>query len=195
VHIMRGLPMQLSGGTMQRLASRDGRVCQTRKARYSIGIYAQKYEEDMFGCLVDLWQGNLDVGVIDQQEDFVPDAGEKDDMALDLGGHVLGSIPDDHMSTKTVSGMPPLDMSKTVARHAAERGLKAGNLCLHTRVMRSLSGGNQQQQIMAAQCLSSSCANTGHMLRWTPGLKHHGISDSHMVQFLRMRSGCRRHYR
>ena len=49
--------------------------------------------------------------------------------------------------------------------------------------------GNKIDRIMAAHCLSASCANSGRPLRWLPGIGWHSISNAQFVQLLRMKFG------
>ena len=68
-------------------------------------------------------------------------------------------------------------------RKQADWNLMAYDLGQHTGVLKQMVSGNQINLIMAAHCLSASCANSGRPLRW------HLISNSQFVQSLRMRFG------
>ena len=59
----------------------------------------------------------------------------------------------------------------------------------HTGVLKQMVSGNQINRIMAAHCLSTSCAHSGRPLRWLPAFGWHLISNSQFVQYLRMRFG------
>ena len=74
-------------------------------------------------------------------------------------------------------------------RKQADLNLMAFDLGQHTGVLKQMVSGNQINRIMAAHCLSASCANSGRPLRWLPALGWHMISNSQFVQYLRMRFG------
>ena len=105
-----------------------------------------------------------------------------------LKGHTLGNIPDDHIHATTISGAPDISRSRSEARKAADGYAMAADLAVHSRTLKTLAGGNQQNQQIAAQILSSSCVNSGHLLRTVPTRAVHMGNDK-FRQRLRLQFG------
>ena len=74
-------------------------------------------------------------------------------------------------------------------RKQADWNLMAYDLGQHTGVLKQMVSGYQINRIMAAHCLSASCANSGRPLRWLPAFGRHLVSNSQFVEYLRMRFG------
>ena len=68
----------------------------------------------------------------------------------------------------TISGASDISRSRSETRKAADGYAMAADLAVHSRTLKTLAGGNQQNQQIAAQILSSSCVNSGHLLRTVP---------------------------
>jgi hypothetical protein len=146
----------------------------------------------MWECLTVMWGQEMDVVELDGKPGWVAKAGETDPVANWLEGNVLGSIEDSGWHWEKVPGIEPVADKKRVVRAYADSRLFVSDLVMHSRVMQRMAGGNQRNKIMAAQCLSSSCVNSGEAVRWVPKHGNRRLSDAKLVQLLRMRFGVPR---
>ena len=189
VHRMRGLPLELSGGGMRLTACVHVRVRALRMARHRVARYADEWDADRAWVLRDLWTGAFDVQVVVPTTERPRGLEHLDPLLGYLQGHVLGRIPEGALVTESISQYPDVLASEGDVRKQADWNLMAFDLGRHTGVLGEMVGGNQIDRIMAAHCLSASCANSGRPLRWLPGISWHSISNAQFVQLLRMRFG------
>ena len=102
----------------------------------------------------------------------------------------------------TVEEVPGYPDTAAASRHSVRKRVDeevlAANLIRHTRTlqaMRDIDGDfdgeqNQTNNIVVAQCLSSSSRYSGGLLRWFPTSKFHRLSNSRMEQQLLLRLGA-----
>ena len=189
VHRMRGLPLELSGGGMRRTACDHVRVRALRMARHRVARYATECDPDRAWVLRNLWTGSFDVQTIVRAPEHADGIQHLDPLSGYLQGHVLGRIPQEALILESRDQYPDVVAGEGDVRRQADYNLTVYDLGQHTGVLRQMVSSNQINQIMAAHCLSASCANSGRPLRWLPASGWHLISNPQFVQFLRMRFG------
>ena len=190
---LRGLPLRLSGGNMRQLARESTRVkalilCRDNVARF-FDQHAER-EAGIAGIVRQQWAlESLPVTNIEPADDY--DAGEEntEPMKTALKGHTLGSVPAECVKQEHISGDPDTDITRNKAKTVANEAALAADLVQHTHVVRGMADSEQQHNpLLAAHVLSSSCVNSGLVIRSVPTKSAH-VPDQRFRQILRMRFG------
>jgi hypothetical protein len=193
---LRGLPLRLSGGIMRQLARESTRVKALILCRDNVARFFDKYKEHETG-IADIvraqWaEESLPVTTIKPADDYEPGAEDPEPMASDVKGHTLGSVPALSIGRKLISGDPDTDVTRSAAKTTANEAALAADLVQHTHVVRGMADSEQQYNTqLAAYVLSSSCANSGLVIRAVPTKGAH-VQDLRSARSSACASECRR---
>lgn len=114
------------------------------------------------------------------------------DVSSVLEGHILGSVREGDVGEDTVEGHPACTQARMEVRKQADRAALVADVVQHSRLMTDMRerGDDNKNHILhaVAHCLSSSCGNAGHLLRWFP-VRFRRISNHRFQQLLRVQFG------
>jgi hypothetical protein len=184
VQCLARLSLKLSGGTLWSLASTRQRVKALRLTRESVGRFITAHDPAFKAKVFEYWDDPLPITSLRAAELNVH---RHEPMFHELGGHPLGNVPPEFITPTTVQGTPNLETDHAHAIARIKSAAFASELWEHTQLMRALASDPQNKPLVA-QCLSSSCVNSGHILRWFP-TRYNSMPGPQFVQLLRTRFG------
>jgi len=189
IHKMRGLRQTLSGGSMLRLAQH--RRYALRKARLNVHRFLTQSDAAVLLVATRKWKAQelMARRVIDPTADFDESAFVRTDIRFHLKGHTLGRIPSDAVRKVTITGEPQHDGESIMElRRQVDDDWFAFQITEHQKVLGEMRSIQQNHTIVAAQCLSQSCPNSGNALSWLP-TRRNTIKDDMFIALLRLRFG------
>ena len=188
IHVMRGLRQSLSGGSMPRLAQH--RRYALRKARLNVHRFLTQSDVAVLLVATKKWKSQwmMRRRVFTPTADFDESEFDRTDIRFHLKGHTLGQIPDDAIQKVKITGEPQYEDGESIMelRRRVDDDWFAFQIWEHQNEMKSLI--QQNHTIIAAQCLSQSCPNSGNALAWLP-TRRNTIKDDMFVSLLRLRFG------
>ena len=191
VHAFRGLPQELGGGGMRHVGRQSERVYKCRNARVGILKFIQRHLGHQVKRLHELWKEPLEIQRVCPREGYET-SDDTDRLTDALKGHMLGSIPGKYTKALTIPGCPQHATRDEIikTKQTAEADRLEADLILHTKIMSKMRASpHKQTKILAAQCLSQSCRNSGPILQAFRKYSRDRMADGHFVPFLRMRFG------
>ena len=181
----------LSGGGIQHTGELDVRIRAQRRARHRVRQYLAEHDPLKIPHVEEMWRNSDFVVTHTPTEDFNAQAKPKEAIQSHLKGHTLGSIPHQAVTQKQRPGIPA-NTPRDQIMQETEEDYMASKVVKHTEVMTELVNSTQQNKSLghqlAAQVLSSSCANTGSLLRRLPNFRN-VTNDDQWATMLRVRMG------
>ena len=191
IHNFRGLPQELSGGSVKHIGRMSERVNKCRKARANILQFIQRSLPHHVKRLHSLWNQPMEILRIRPKPGYEPPE-DPDRLTEALKGHTLGNIPKKYIELEQIPGCPQNPSNEDLAKikQAADANRLEADLILHSEIMsRMRASPHKQTNIMAAQCLSQSCPNSGPILQAWRKNHRDRMKDEEFVPYLRMRFG------